>query len=145
MANQNPKLPAAVAAAASPAVESKPEIKKIARATADMMLAANDITAEMYAKWDQQGRLTSGSGGGDPVAEQLVAAGVKKEDVDALYATAKRINDVLWKDAKTYQGKTVPHEFTYNDVAVEKPAQLEVAVWVKHFDPAAPKKAKAAK
>lgn len=140
--NQNAATPAVAPTSNASTEAKKPEIKKIPRAVAEAMLAAGDITKEMLEKWVASGRVTSGEGGGEDVKKQLVDAGVAQAVVDKFYSALADVNNALWADTKTYKGKMVPHKFSYNDVVVEKPAQLEAAIWVKHFDPTAPKKEK---
>ncbi|MGH7177509.1 MAG: hypothetical protein ACREJC_09035 [Tepidisphaeraceae bacterium] len=118
----------AAPATSAPATEVKPT--KIPRKTAEEMLRQGDITEDIFQKWEGQGRLTSGTGGGNPVADQLKAAGVPADLVEKLEESIESVNAALWKDAKTYIGNRVPHK---SKKGVESAVMLEAALWVKHY------------
>jgi hypothetical protein len=117
-----PEVKSGVPAVASTEVK-KPEVKKIPKAVADAMLAAGDITADQYQKMVASGRVTSGEGGGNPVKDQFVAAGVKPELVDRFFKTLDEVNAALWSPTNAYTGKLDADG-----------KQVEAAVWAKHHD-----------
>ena len=124
----NPVVQSSAPTSSTPAAPAKPN--KIPRKTAEEMLKAGDIDQEMFNRWEAQGRLTSGTGGGNPVGDQLVAAGVPAELVTKLESAIDEVNAALWKDSKTYTGKRVPHK---SKKGVESEVMLEAALWVKHY------------
>lgn len=130
MANANEvKKPSA----APSADVKKPEVKKIPKAVADAMLTAGDITKEQYEKMVASGRVTSGEGGGNPVKDQFVAAGVNAALVDRFFKTLDEVNAALWTADNKYTGKLDADG-----------KQIEAAVWAKHHDPNAKKAEKKA-
>jgi len=140
MKNAAQATPAVVSNVPTPEVK-KPEIKKIARSTAEALVASGDITKEMLEKWIAAGRVTSGDGGGEDIFTQLAAGGVSEALIAKTKLVLAEVNAVLWKDAKTYIGKSPNHKFSFTDKETKKdytyeaPAEIEFAAWVKHFDP----------
>ena len=129
-----PGAPAAVAPAAPV------KVTKMARKQAEGLVAAGIITAEQFAEMDKKQLITSGDGGGEDIFEQITKAGVPKADIDALKSALEKVNSALWKDAKTFKGTPVPHKFSFTgedkkSYTYEAPAEIETALWVKHFDP----------
>lgn len=121
----------------------KKDAKKPAKTTmaqAKVLLAAGIITQEKLDEMVKLGLVTDGTGGGEDVMKQFAAAGVPQADIDALEAALKKVNDALWKDSKTYIGKEVQHSFSKKDETTgvkstyEAPAQIEAALWCKHFE-----------
>lgn len=117
-----PEVKSGVPAVASSETK-KPEVKKIPKSVADAMLTAGDITKEQYAKMVESGRVTSGEGGGNPVKDQFVAAGVNAALVDRFFKTLDEVNAALWSATNVYTGKLDAEG-----------RQIEAAVWAKHHE-----------
>jgi hypothetical protein len=144
--NAVPTLPSAPSAPASSApaeVAAEPKkTPKMSLAQAEALVKAGIITAENLERMKKENLVTSGDGGGEDIFVQLGKAGVPKADADALKAALAKVNESLWKDAKTFIGTAVPHKFSFTaddkkTYSYEAPAELETALWIKHFDPSA--------
>jgi hypothetical protein len=104
-------------------------MKKLPRAVAEELLSSGFLSKEKFEEMLATGRITSGAGGGkNPVADQLVAAGVPRKLIDKLYAVLDEVNGVLWK-GNTYAGKVIRHK---DKKGVEHDVMLEAAIWAKH-------------
>jgi len=134
-----PKAPTQKSPApAAPAAPAQP--KKMARAQVIAMIAAGVFPAGTLEKMESAGLVTSGEGGGEDIFEQLAGGGVSAQLIEKFKGVLAEVNAALWKDAKTYIGKHPKHRFTFRDDAkkefsYEAPAEIELAAWVKHFDP----------
>jgi hypothetical protein len=112
------------------AVEGKPSVKKLPKAVADELLKEGFLSREKYEEMVSTGRITSGVGGkGVGVLEQLVSAGVPKEDVRALEDAIEKVNAALWS-GKEYVGRRIDHK---DRKGREYKAAIEAALWIKHY------------
>jgi len=145
MAQKNMATPAKPAspAPAAPTTEKAADPKKptkMSRANVIAMIAAGVFPADTLEKMEKQGLVTSGDGGGEDIFVQLKEGGIDEKLIEKFKGVLAEVNAALWKDAKTYIGKNPKHKFTFRDDAkkeysYEAPAEIELAAWVKHFDP----------